>query len=157
MLVDLLRILCTESLPTYLSFESKNKEFMLSKGLSPDAIKHSMYLLTMCSLAVDTPLLTYEDVANALSVTIDDVETWIVESISSGLIDATIDQSASTVLVRFVDIALKIQTVRLISDFELFRSSKHLRFGPSQWKLLQSKVLNVRLKLENSLESIKKR
>ena len=99
-LVTLLGIICQGSLSDYLSYESKNKDFMVSKGLVPETIKHSMYLLSICSLGVQNNVLSFGDISTALNISNDDVEGWVVEAISFGLLDACIDQATSTVTIR---------------------------------------------------------
>ena len=73
---------------------------MISKGLQPETINHSMHLLAICSLAVQNSVLSFGEISKLLNVTNDDVELWVVEAISFGLMDASIDQATSTVTVR---------------------------------------------------------
>lgn len=99
-LVTLLGIICQGSLSDYLIYESNNMDFMISKGLVPETIKHSMYLLSICSLGVQNNVLSFGDISAALCISNDDVESWVVEAISFGLLDASIDQATSTVTIR---------------------------------------------------------
>lgn len=91
-LLELLRIVCSETLPAYRSFEAKHKALMAEHGISSEDMNNKMRLLTFCSLGAHTPNPTYAQVAAALDVPEADVELWAVDAIAAGLLEATMDQ-----------------------------------------------------------------
>jgi len=91
-LLELLRIVCSETLPAYRAFEAKHKALMAEHGISSEDMNNKMRLLTFCSLGAQTPNPTYAQVAAALDVPEADVELWAVDAIAAGLLEATMDQ-----------------------------------------------------------------
>ncbi len=49
-------------------------------------------LLSLCSLAAEAAEIPYKDVSDALQIEIGEVEQWIVQAITAGLIKARMDQ-----------------------------------------------------------------
>jgi hypothetical protein len=101
-LIELLTILCKGSLEDFNSFRQANAEVLRVHGISPETIERSLRLLCLSSLAETEPILTYSRVAEALKVDRAEVELWVVEAISGGLMDATIDQLPETITVRYL-------------------------------------------------------
>lgn len=83
----------------YIAFEGKHAAFISAKKLSPDDIKHCMHLLSICELGARQASLSFADIAKALSVAVDQVEGWVIDAISQGLIEAFIDQPNELVLI----------------------------------------------------------
>ncbi|EOD36444.1 hypothetical protein EMIHUDRAFT_226502 [Emiliania huxleyi CCMP1516] len=83
--------------------------FLEAQGLDTASLERKMRLLSLTSLCVAHKELTYAAVAEAndrsiecvfaLRVSADEVEHWVVETISAGLIVAKMDQVRSTVVV----------------------------------------------------------
>jgi hypothetical protein len=136
-LVELLRILCTGSLDVYRSFESSNRAFLVSNGISHEEVEKSVRLLALCSLGAQESVLSYDVIASTLKVDIFDVEMWVVEAMSQSppLMEASMDQFNSVVTI-----------TRCV----------HRSFGPDQWKGLQSRLKALRISVAGVLESAKK-
>ena len=92
-------------------------------GVDAAVALETMRLLTLCSLASSRPLLTFDSIAAGLRIEVGDVEAWVVKALTRGLVDAKIDQSASTV---FVTRALQREV------------------GPALWGGLQTKLRSWR-------------
>jgi translation initiation factor 3 subunit M len=134
-LVDLLRIICTGTVDSYKTYEAANKGIFATHGIDASEVEHNIRLLTLCSLGARQPTLTYADVASALQVDVGDVEMWVVEAISLGLLDASMDQFGAVVTVN---------------------RYAHRSFGPEQWSTLQQRLRALRATVAGVLESSKK-
>ncbi len=130
-LLELLRIICLDTVAAYEKFAASNKEIMNNYSINPDDIFVSMKLLTLCSLAAKEQTLSYQAVATALKISIDEVESWIVESISQGLLEVSMDQFKQVISVNKC----------------VYRS-----FGIDDWKGLQIKLNQLRANLLNIME-----
>ena len=134
-LVELLRIICTGTMDQYIAFEAANKAVFATHGIVSSEVEHSIRLLTLCSLGARQSTLTYEVIATALKVDVNDVEMWVVEAISLGLLEASMDQFGAVVTVN---------------------RYAHRSFGPEQWKSLQARLQTLRATVVSVLESSKK-
>lgn len=109
-LVTLLRIICEGDMTQFSSFEKTNSGLMSKHAISSDEVMHSLRLLKLCNLAtrVDHQAqpgeISYDAISAGLEVDADEVEMWVVEAISNGLMDATIDQLRRVIVVRCVSI-----------------------------------------------------
>jgi len=97
----MLQILARETYTEYLSFaKDKAAQALLAKhGLVADDVAKKMRLLTLVSLGHANKELTYAAIASALQVGVDEVETWVMLAIASGLITAKMDQVREIVAV----------------------------------------------------------
>jgi len=101
MLDDLLKIFAHEMYEDYLKFYEQPgaKEFLEKHALVHADCQRKMRLLSLVSLGQANKELSYSAVAAALQVEKDQVETWIMESISCGLMGAKMDQVRELILV----------------------------------------------------------
>jgi translation initiation factor 3 subunit M len=89
-------------------------------GLSTETCIRQMRILSLCSLAVEHEEIPYSVVAKTLLLpNEDEVESWVIAAVSSGLLSAKMDQLQHKVMVERC-------VVR--------------RFDNEQWKLLQSRL-----------------
>ena len=97
----MLRILCEGSLDDLRNYKSvaAKKTVVDSHGISWAYVEHSLQLLSLCRLAAKKPSLKYAEIAAALSVQEEEVEGWVIEVISEGLLEASIDQFNATVTI----------------------------------------------------------
>jgi len=97
----MLNIFAREMYSSYLDFyaETSTQAFMKEQDLEHAACERKMRLLSLTSLCVVNKELTYAAVAEALKVDVDQVEHWVVEAISAGLITAKMDQVRSAIVV----------------------------------------------------------
>mmetsp|Transcript_15868 Transcript_15868/g.23898 ORF Transcript_15868/g.23898 Transcript_15868/m.23898 type:complete len:396 (+) Transcript_15868:45-1232(+) len=105
-LVELLRIICAGDIDSLSSFQKSNGSLLSAHDISVDTILHSMKLMKLCLLAARATAdhsraseLSYADIAEALEVNEDEVEVWVVDAISSELMEATMDQLRRVVVV----------------------------------------------------------
>lgn len=126
-MLELLKIFMEQDLKAYQEFVKRNPKFVSEQGLNNDDNVFKMRLLTLASLATqaiassasssDFPEIPYSTIASALSISDDEVELWVIESIRSKLLDVKMNQLKGTVLVS---------------------RATHRVFGKSQWELLKS-------------------
>lgn len=93
-----------------------------------------MRLLSLCSLATDYEEIPYEAIASTLQINATDVETWVIDAVSSGLLSAKMNQLEKAVLVEKC-------VVR--------------KFGIEQWKILQKRIDLWKKNVKEVLEGLK--
>ncbi len=103
-LVALLRILCDGSvtdLKTYLS-NASNEAVLKAHDISVASIERKVKIFALATLAADAAnkTLTVATIASALQIAEEDVEEWVVEAISEGVVQASINQMNGTVTVK---------------------------------------------------------
>lgn len=107
-LIELLGIFCVGTVDQYTAFHNSNKDLFAKFEVCHETSVRSMRLLGLCALAArsttsaasSSQLLSYSDIAKALEVSSDEeVEEWVVEAISHGLMDASMDQLSRTIVV----------------------------------------------------------
>jgi translation initiation factor 3 subunit M len=134
-LYSLLSIFQQGKLDDFEAFVQSNKNVISSFQIDEtDAIRH-MRLLSLCSLATEHEEIPYDAIAATLKIEKSDVESWVIDGVSSGLLTAKIDQLQAVVIVENC-------VVR--------------RFGVEQWKILQHRLNLWRDNVKNVLESLKK-
>lgn len=99
LLFELLNIFVKDDLDVFMAFVEKNASLLEKRGIEKGVAVDKMRLLTFASQGIDSQDLSYEAIASALHVELDDVEGWIIRAISSGLVDAKINQIKSSVAV----------------------------------------------------------
>jgi len=115
---DLLNIFVHDKLRDYIAFYNSHKEFITATlGLDHEACVRKMRILTFVQLAQDTPEMSFASLQDELDLPRADIEEFVVEALSTGLVAARIDQMASRVLVTTVE---------------------HRTFGPDQWRQVAS-------------------
>lgn len=104
---------------TYQDFETFAKATPEVAGISVETLATKMRILTLVSLAQESTKIPYQTIATALSVPADDVEAWVLDTISEGLIDAKLDHYSNSVYITYA-----------------FQRS----FGTPQWVDLREKI-----------------
>lgn len=56
--------------------------------------------MQICSLTLENSNHKYSDLASLLNIKKEDVETWAIEAIASGIIDAKIDQLKEEMVIK---------------------------------------------------------
>lgn len=121
-LCDLLKVFQEGKLEDYNSFlESNGGEEVLKQwqGVTPENCVRYMRILSLCSLAAEHEEIPYHVVADTLQTSIDDVESWVIAAVSSGLLSAKMDQLQNKVVVERC----------VIRTFDM-----------NQWKAVQSRI-----------------
>lgn len=99
LLFELISIFVRDDLAVFTEFKSKNEKLLAKYEIDIAVAEKKMRLLTFASLGIDSPDLTYEMIASALQISEDQVEDWVIRAISSGLVDAKINQLKSSVAI----------------------------------------------------------
>ncbi|KAJ1970590.1 hypothetical protein H4R35_005776 [Dimargaris xerosporica] len=93
------------------------QEYKLDEAALLSKMRH--IVLTQLGARHVAQKLSYSDIATALSIPVEDVELWVIDVIRAGLIQAKIDQMASTVHVN---------------------RTTYLTFGQQQWAEVRAKL-----------------
>lgn len=99
LLFQLICIFVRDDLAVFMDFKAANEQLLVKYGIDATVAQNKMRLLTFASLGIDSPDLTYEMIATALQISEDEVEDWVIRAISSGLVDAKINQLKSSVAI----------------------------------------------------------
>ena len=129
-LLELLRIVCTDTLPAYRTYEAKQRALMTEHGIAADEMATKMRLLTLCSLGVQEQAPSYARVAKELDVAEDDVELWVVDAIAAGLLEANMDQFQRVVTIT---------------------RCAHRSFGVEHWQGVKAKLAELDKKVQSVL------
>mmetsp|Transcript_17931 Transcript_17931/g.25533 ORF Transcript_17931/g.25533 Transcript_17931/m.25533 type:complete len:422 (+) Transcript_17931:44-1309(+) len=133
-LLVLLEIFAKGKLKDYEDFVTANGRMLEEFGLSKDECIRHMRLLSLCSLAAEHEEIPYGAIASTLNVNAEDVEKWVIDAVSSGLISAKMDQLQRVVMVERC----------------VVRS-----FGMEQWQALQVKLNAWKKSVKGVLEGLK--
>jgi len=131
---ELLRILTVGKLADYQTFAKGGLPKVLA-DVDADKCVHNMRLLSMCSLATEHDEIPYQTVAETLDVPVEEVEMWVVNTITSKLIDAKMDQ---------------LQKVVLISR------CTHRMFDKAQWEALSARLSTWKTNVRSILETVQR-
>jgi translation initiation factor 3 subunit M len=118
-LYALLELFAGQDVGAYFEFERANGEFFERGALSAADSLKKIRLLTLATLAARQPRLSFAQIADALHIDAGQVEHWLIEAVSTGLIDAKIDQLSSVAIVS---------------------SSQQRVFGDQEWRNLQARL-----------------
>lgn len=146
-LFELLKLFAIDKLDSFTAFHEKNPEYLQSLGISHDDCVRKIRLLSLASLAVEQSEIPYSLIAQTLKINEDDVETWVILSIRTGLIEAKLDQLRSVVIINRAT-----QRVFTIDQW------KHLSSKLGAWKENVKSILSVikttQVNARGSLESV---
>jgi len=92
LLYRLLELYSREALEAFHAFHKENPDFLASAGLVFEDCLKNMRLLSLATLATQHEEIPYSVIANTLSIDEGDVESWIILSISTRILDAKLDQ-----------------------------------------------------------------
>lgn len=103
-LSTLLRILCDGSVTDWKAFigNTSNEAVLKAHDISVAVIERKVRIFTLASLAADAvnKTLTFAAIASAMQISEEDVEEWVVEAISEGVVQAAINQMNGTITVQ---------------------------------------------------------
>nr|CAD1820154.1 unnamed protein product [Ananas comosus var. bracteatus] len=131
---QLLKIFLTQRLDAYLDFQAANSTLLKSYGLVHEDCITKMRLMSLLDLSSKgSGEIPYSLIKDALQITDDEVEHWVVKAIMSKIIDCKMDQMNQIVIV-----------------------SRHTEraFGLSQWQNLHSKLRVWRSNIANAVSTI---
>lgn len=136
-LYDLLKIFMEGKLQDYRDFTAMpdKSTVFAAFGLDEDACARNMCLLSLVSLASEHEEIPYSAVASTLSVGEDDVERWVIRAVSSGLMEAKMDQLRRVVLVERCAVR---------------------RFGPAEWTAMKRRLDKWKANVRGVMEALEK-
>ncbi|GMH64313.1 hypothetical protein TL16_g03933 [Triparma laevis f. inornata] len=98
-IISLLEIFSTGNLTDFLTYSKSNSSTFKKHSLNLEECTKNMRLLSLCTLASSSPILSYASVAEVMQVSENTVEVWIVHAIQAGLIEGRMDQVEKNVVV----------------------------------------------------------
>jgi translation initiation factor 3 subunit M len=134
LLFRLLNIFVKDDLDSFLDFAEKNALFLQELDIDKDRAADKMRLLTFASLGIESQDLSYQVIARALKIEESEVEEWVIRAISSGLVDAKINQLRSFVSV--------------------YRSTQRM-FTREEWQPLSERINSWKENIGNLLTSLR--
>jgi translation initiation factor 3 subunit M len=99
---DLLLVFVTGTLPQYLNFYNKNKDFIASLGLDHNNNLQKMRILTFMSMAQGHNEISFDTVSQNLNIPKEDVEAFVIDVVRTKMMHAKIDHLNQRVLVSSV-------------------------------------------------------
>lgn len=133
-LFDLLSIFQQGKLEDFHTFQKNNPDALTKHSIPLISATRNIRLLSLCSLATDYEEIPYDAIASTLQVESSEVESWVIDAVSSGLIDAKMNQLEKVVLVERCAVR---------------------RFGIDQWKILQKRIDVWKKNVKDVLEGLK--
>uniref|UniRef100_A0A7S4S2I4 PCI domain-containing protein n=1 Tax=Ditylum brightwellii TaxID=49249 RepID=A0A7S4S2I4_9STRA len=130
----LLQIFQEGKLQDYDAFVTNNSPTLTEYGLSNDDCVRYMRLLSLCSLAAEHEEIPYGAIASTLHVKDEEVESWVIAAVSSGLLSAKMDQLQQVVMVERCAVR---------------------KFGMEQWKMLQTRLNDWKRNVKGVLDGLK--
>jgi len=100
---QLLEIFTSKQYKQYKAFFNTNEKIIEQLGLKHDNLVNKIRLLTLNSLASSQHIIFYDDVAKLLEIDESDVEFFVVEAITSDILDARLDQLNRRIVVRHAE------------------------------------------------------
>jgi hypothetical protein len=134
-LYELLYIVVHGSLEEFVDFYSRHAMILERYGLVYEDLLRKMRLLSLVQLASpDDVWLSYPEVADALQIDVEEVETWIIDAIRFKLVEARLDQFDQSVWLK-----------KLVSRV----------FETKEWHALADQIQEWNVKLDYMLDSIR--
>ena len=99
LLYQLISIFVRDELVAFTEFRASHGQVLTKYEIDPAIAEDKMRLLTFASLGIESQDLTYSMIASSLQIPESEVENWVIKAISSGLIDAKINQLKSSVAI----------------------------------------------------------
>ncbi|KAA8499515.1 Eukaryotic translation initiation factor 3 subunit M [Porphyridium purpureum] len=134
---ELLNIFVCKIIDDYIKFAEEHGDYLQNTlHLDHEYCLTKMRLLTFTSLGIQCQELSYGDVAKALRVEAAEVEDWIIQAISCGLVDAKLDQIQEKVIVN---------------------RATHRVFSKEQWQPLSARINAWKVNLDDLLDVLHRR
>lgn len=100
-LIKLATIYVNGSYKDLIDLTKTSKIFTTVPGLTQEAAVTKIRLLTLTALAQEKTNIPYQQIATALDVPLDDAESFVLDAISEGILDAKLDHLSSSIFVTY--------------------------------------------------------
>jgi len=136
-LYDLLKIIMEGRLQDYRDFTAMPDKMTVfgTFGLNEEECMKNMCLLSLVSLAGEHEEIPYSAIASTLNIDENDVERWVIRAVSSGLMEAKMDQLRSVVLVERCAVR---------------------QFGKKEWSALKARLDKWKANVKGVLDALDK-
>lgn len=91
------RCISEGSVAHFLDFERSHTSFFQDQHIDKDKMMSFLRIFGMCELAEQSPTFTFAQAAERIQVATSEVDYWVVQAVSSGLLEARIDQGEEVV------------------------------------------------------------
>jgi len=98
---ELLEIFANGTSQQFQAFASANSTFLSESGIDTASARNAISLGTFARLCSTARVVTYEEVAKALSISEDEVEFTAIEAVTQGLVDVRLNQPEKTITVKY--------------------------------------------------------
>ena len=95
----LLQVFSFGKLADFLAYEGAHPGVLAQHGIDREKALRDMRLLSLSLLASEYEEIPYAEVSATLQVPQEEVEAWVVEAITAGLVEARMDQQQEVVMV----------------------------------------------------------
>lgn len=145
---ELLTVFAEKDLEDYNQFREEHEGFVEKEHLDLEKLQTKMRLLTFASLAARTPTreIPYADIAEALQISMEEVELWIIDVIRAQLVEGRMSQQKKVFLVHR-------------TTYRVFGEKQWRQLGElvDTWRDTLTKVSTSLRKEQAALEAQKKR
>lgn len=131
---ELLSIFLNGKLQDFVSFTKANPNTLSNYDISSEIATKNIRILSLCSLAAEHNEIPYSVIATTLEIQPNEVESWVITAVGSGLLVAKMDQLQQVVMVEKC-------VVR--------------QFGMEQWKILQERLNGWKKNVRSVLDGLK--
>jgi translation initiation factor 3 subunit M len=143
-----LTVFAEKDLEDYNEFREEHEGFVEKEHLDVDRLQTKMRLLTFASLAARTQTreIPYDDIAEALQISLEEVELWIIDVIRAQLVEGRMSQQKKVFLVHR-------------TTYRVFGEKQWRQLGDlvDTWRDTLAKVATTLRKEQAGLEAQKKR
>lgn len=145
---ELLTVFAEKDLEDYNQFREEHEGFVEKEQLDLEKLQTKMRLLTFASLAARTQTreIPYDEIADALQISIEEVELWIIDVIRAQLVEGRMSQQKKVFLVHR-------------TTYRVFGEKQWRQLGDlvDTWRDTLAKVATTLRKEQTGLETQKKR
>lgn len=136
-LFSLLEIVATGDYAAFKAFKTKNPDFLVDNKFNVEQLERKVRILALARTGSQATQKTipYSTFAQAIEVSVEEVEHWIIDAIRAGLIEGRLSQ--------------------ISQSFALHGATPVGQFGSQEWKLVASKLDSWKSSLKEILEVLK--
>jgi len=98
-LYQLFQLLTSGEYSQLINYCNTANQYLQDEGIDVEKLKYKFRVIRLSEVASTKDILQYEEIANALSIDIDEVESWVIRAISKKLLVCKLDQLENRVLI----------------------------------------------------------
>jgi len=126
---DLGRAVSEGSVAAFEQFSQAHSSFFLDQSIDRERMKSFLRIFAICEIAEQSAIFTFQQAAERIQVAEEEVDLWVVQAITSGLLEARIDQGLG-----------KVHVVNMHHRFTSVSSTQALLTAFSKWEAALGQV-----------------